>query len=95
MINWWRSLQNQETSRRVKPYTPGKKHRCWFVRSPAYAFEREAKKGILTKFRKKVDIKELLADAVLPVIAAVYLDGGFEAVKKVVLNLGLFFEQKE
>jgi len=37
----------------------------------------------------------LLADAVLPVIAAVYLDGGFEAVKKVVLNLGLFFEQKE
>jgi dsRNA-specific ribonuclease len=53
------------------------------------------KKSLMIKITKKVDRNKLLADAVLAVIAAVHMDAGFDAVKRVVLNLGLFIEKKE
>lgn len=49
----------------------------------------------MTRITKKVDRNKILADAVLAVIAAVYMDAGFDAVKRVLLNLGLFIKKKE
>lgn len=64
------------------------------VRPPMPPSEKQRKK-FMSKSSHKIDINKLLVDALLAVIAAVYMDSGFDAVKQVISHLGLFISNTD